>query len=164
METGGKTPGSTKTLVYWGANENKGLDLSFVYINPLPFSPVPPSTLPSLTKEKRNTNKRSSKNKAQKATLMAATCMSNIFYCDTIEYDSEPNYYLDSCSLCKKPLSKNRDIFMYRGDAPFCSEECRQEQMEIDQEKEFRRNHAKRASSSKKGRRELRQRQEEEVY
>jgi zinc-finger of the FCS-type, C2-C2 len=84
---------------------------------------------------------------------MATTCISNIFYCDTIEYDSGPHHYLDSCSLCKRPLTKNSDIFMYRGDTPFCTEECRQEQMEIDQEKEFRRNGAKRTSSGKKGRR-----------
>jgi zinc-finger of the FCS-type, C2-C2 len=95
---------------------------------------------------------------------MATACISNIFYCDTIEYDSAPHHYLDSCSLCKRPLTKNRDIFMYRGDTPFCTEECRQEQMEIDQQKEFRRNGAKITSSGKKGRRELRQRQEEEVF
>jgi zinc-finger of the FCS-type, C2-C2 len=82
-----------------------------------------------------------------------------MFYCDAVEYDSGNHYFLDSCSLCKKPLSKNRDIFMYRGDTPFCSEECRQEQMEIDQEKEFRRKHRK--SVGKKGSRDLKQRQEE---
>ena len=109
-------------------------------------------------------NKRSPKNKALKAALMATTCMSNIFYCDTIEYDCGPHRYLDSCSLCTKPLSENRDIFMYRGDTPFCSEECRQEQMEIDREKELRmRNSAKRTSYGKKEWRELRQRQAEEV-
>ncbi|KAH9607736.1 hypothetical protein KSS87_020457 [Heliosperma pusillum] len=45
-------------------------------------------------------------------------------------------HFLDSCSLCHKPLGGNRDIFMYRGDTPFCSEECRQEQIEIDEAKE----------------------------
>ena len=85
-----------------------------------------------------------------------------MFYCDAVqEYDNETHYFLDSCSLCKKPLSKNRDIFMYRGDTPFCSEECRQEQMEIDQEKEFRRRHRKSSSVGKKASRDLKQRQEE---
>ncbi|KAD5316863.1 hypothetical protein R6Q59_032086 [Mikania micrantha] len=45
-------------------------------------------------------------------------------------------YFLDSCSFCKKPLGCNRDIFMYRGDVPFCSVECRSEQIEIDETKE----------------------------
>ncbi|RWR80581.1 DUF581 domain-containing protein [Cinnamomum micranthum f. kanehirae] len=48
----------------------------------------------------------------------------------------ETQYFLDSCHLCKKPLGGNRDIFMYRGNTPFCSEECRQEQMDIDEAKE----------------------------
>nr|GMD79738.1 FCS-Like Zinc finger 2-like [Ipomoea batatas] len=46
-------------------------------------------------------------------------------------------HFLDSCFLCRKPLG-NRDIFMYRGDTPFCSEECRQEQIEMDEAKEKR--------------------------
>ncbi|KAL9231232.1 hypothetical protein vseg_006485 [Gypsophila vaccaria] len=47
-----------------------------------------------------------------------------------------PPHFLHSCALCHKPLSSNRDIFMYRGDTPFCSEECRQEQIDIDDAKE----------------------------
>nr|ACG38846.1 hypothetical protein [Zea mays] len=35
-------------------------------------------------------------------------------------------------SLCSKPLARNSDIFMYRGDTPFCSEDCRYEQMHHD--------------------------------
>ncbi|KAF5734252.1 hypothetical protein HS088_TW16G00708 [Tripterygium wilfordii] len=49
--------------------------------------------------------------------------------------DNQP-HFLEACFLCKKPLGGNRDIFMYRGDTPFCSEECRQEQIEIDEAKE----------------------------
>ncbi|XP_022155517.1 uncharacterized protein LOC111022644 [Momordica charantia] len=45
-------------------------------------------------------------------------------------------HFLDSCFLCRKPLADNADIFMYRGDTPFCSEECREEQIEIDEAKE----------------------------
>uniref|UniRef100_A0A0E0NJD7 FLZ-type domain-containing protein n=1 Tax=Oryza rufipogon TaxID=4529 RepID=A0A0E0NJD7_ORYRU len=41
-------------------------------------------------------------------------------------------HFLDACFLCRKRLAGNRDIFMYRGDTPFCSEECRREQMEAD--------------------------------
>uniref|UniRef100_A0ACD5V3H2 Uncharacterized protein n=1 Tax=Avena sativa TaxID=4498 RepID=A0ACD5V3H2_AVESA len=39
---------------------------------------------------------------------------------------------LDACALCAKPLSRDSDIFMYRGDTPFCSEDCRDEQMRLD--------------------------------
>ncbi|XP_058190158.1 FCS-Like Zinc finger 2-like [Rhododendron vialii] len=45
-------------------------------------------------------------------------------------------YFLEACSLCKKPLADNKDIFMYRGDTPFCSEECREEEIEIDEARE----------------------------
>ncbi|KAI3940463.1 hypothetical protein MKW98_024870 [Papaver atlanticum] len=48
----------------------------------------------------------------------------------------EEPHFLESCFFCKKHIGNNRDIFMYRGDTPFCSEECRQEQMEIDEAKE----------------------------
>ncbi|CAN8245769.1 unnamed protein product [Cochlearia groenlandica] len=51
-------------------------------------------------------------------------------------FDNQQPHFLDSCFLCKKPLGDNRDIFMYRGDTPFCSEECRQEQIERDEAKE----------------------------
>ncbi|XVE57522.1 hypothetical protein DITRI_Ditri04bG0097400 [Diplodiscus trichospermus] len=53
--------------------------------------------------------------------------------------DHQP-HFLDACFLCKKPLGGNRDIFMYRGDTPFCSEECRQEQIDIDEANEKNRN------------------------
>ncbi|GAU28545.1 hypothetical protein TSUD_157030 [Trifolium subterraneum] len=49
--------------------------------------------------------------------------------------DHQP-HFLEACSLCNKSLGDNKDIFMYRGDTPFCSEECRQEQIEIDELKE----------------------------
>ncbi|TVU07611.1 hypothetical protein EJB05_40975 [Eragrostis curvula] len=42
-------------------------------------------------------------------------------------------HYLDSCFLCKRSIACGRDIFMYRGDAAFCSDDCRQEQMDMDE-------------------------------
>ncbi|KAK9076596.1 hypothetical protein SSX86_004930 [Deinandra increscens subsp. villosa] len=48
-------------------------------------------------------------------------------------FQEQQSHFLDSCFLCKKPLGHNRDIFMYRGDVPFCSVECRSEQIEIDE-------------------------------
>ncbi|XP_042434080.1 FCS-Like Zinc finger 2-like [Zingiber officinale] len=43
------------------------------------------------------------------------------------------HHFLDACFLCKKPIARNEDIFMYRGDTPFCSRECRWEQMDMDE-------------------------------
>lgn len=43
--------------------------------------------------------------------------------------------FLSSCGLCKKKLH-GLDIFMYRGDKAFCSEECRYKQISIDEQKE----------------------------
>ncbi|CAI9095541.1 OLC1v1031523C1 [Oldenlandia corymbosa var. corymbosa] len=52
-------------------------------------------------------------------------------------YEEPPQpHFLDACFLCQKLLGANSDIFMYRGDTPFCSEECRQEQIEMDEAKE----------------------------
>lgn len=52
------------------------------------------------------------------------------------DHHQQQPHFLQACFLCKKTLSNNRDIFMYRGDTPFCSEECRQEQIDIDEAKE----------------------------
>uniref|UniRef100_A0ACD5V284 Uncharacterized protein n=1 Tax=Avena sativa TaxID=4498 RepID=A0ACD5V284_AVESA len=38
----------------------------------------------------------------------------------------------DACALCGKPLARENDVFMYRGDTPFCSDECRHKQMRVD--------------------------------
>ncbi|KAK7263355.1 hypothetical protein RJT34_30943 [Clitoria ternatea] len=70
--------------------------------------------------------------------LSVSSPRSTRFYDPRFE-DHHP-HFLESCFLCKKPLGDNRDIFMYRGDTPFCSEECRQEQIEIDEAKEKNRN------------------------
>ncbi|XP_058768883.1 FCS-Like Zinc finger 3-like [Vicia villosa] len=70
-------------------------------------------------------------------------------------FEDQQSHFLEACSLCNKPLGHNKDIFMYRGDTPFCSEECRQEQIEIDEVKEKNMNLAismkqRKASSSNK--------------
>ncbi|PON99793.1 Zf-FLZ domain containing protein [Trema orientale] len=53
----------------------------------------------------------------------------------TEDYNHE-SHFLEACFLCRKPLGYNTDIFMYRGNTPFCSKECRQEQIEFDEAKE----------------------------
>ncbi|KAF7010990.1 hypothetical protein CFC21_025350 [Triticum aestivum] len=58
--------------------------------------------------------------------------MACAFFFDT-EPVGEPGVHaLDACALCTKPLARDSDIFMYRGDTPFCSDECRHEQMRLD--------------------------------
>ncbi|XP_010524451.1 PREDICTED: uncharacterized protein LOC104802506 [Tarenaya hassleriana] len=51
-------------------------------------------------------------------------------------FGNEEPHFLESCSLCRKPLGLKSDIYMYRGDTAFCSEDCRQEQIESDEAKE----------------------------
>ncbi|GJN01096.1 hypothetical protein PR202_ga18332 [Eleusine coracana subsp. coracana] len=41
-------------------------------------------------------------------------------------------HFLDACFLCKRDITTDRHIFMYKGDAAFCSDECRQVQMNMD--------------------------------
>ncbi|KAF7003607.1 hypothetical protein CFC21_018906 [Triticum aestivum] len=62
---------------------------------------------------------------------MAASVACSFFF--DAELLAEPGMpALDACALCAKPLARDSDIFMYKGDTPFCSEECRDEQMQLD--------------------------------
>ncbi|KAI5355496.1 hypothetical protein PRUPE_1G512200 [Prunus persica] len=45
----------------------------------------------------------------------------------------ETAHFLRACGLCKRRLVPGRDIYMYRGDTAFCSLECRQQQMNLDE-------------------------------
>ncbi|KAI4327217.1 hypothetical protein L6164_019705 [Bauhinia variegata] len=85
--------------------------------------------------------------------LAASSPRSGRFY--DARFEDHLPHFLEACFLCKKPLGDNRDIFMYRGDTPFCSKECRQEQIEIDEAEEKNRN----LSSSMKALREKEQRE-----
>ncbi|KAK3001421.1 hypothetical protein RJ639_020710 [Escallonia herrerae] len=40
--------------------------------------------------------------------------------------------FLSFCYACKKDLSEGRDIYMYRGEKAFCSDECRCQEMLLD--------------------------------
>ncbi|KAF8651726.1 hypothetical protein HU200_063241 [Digitaria exilis] len=64
--------------------------------------------------------------------MAAAAHLACAFFFDA-EPIGEPGVpALDACALCSKPLGRDSDIFMYRGDTPFCSEDCRDEQMQFD--------------------------------
>ncbi|CAK8560517.1 unnamed protein product [Lathyrus sativus] len=45
--------------------------------------------------------------------------------------------FLKTCNLCNKHLSQDKDIYMYRGDQGFCSIECRNRQIVLDEMKEL---------------------------
>ncbi|XP_019430225.1 PREDICTED: uncharacterized protein LOC109337656 [Lupinus angustifolius] len=45
--------------------------------------------------------------------------------------------FLKTCSLCNKQLSPDKDIYMYRGDEGFCSVECRNKQIVLDEMREL---------------------------
>ncbi|XBI58532.1 hypothetical protein VPH35_039751 [Triticum aestivum] len=52
-----------------------------------------------------------------------AASVACVFFFDA-EPVGEPGVHaLDACALCTKPLARDNDIFMYRGDTPFCSDE-----------------------------------------
>ncbi|KAB2595261.1 hypothetical protein D8674_038616 [Pyrus ussuriensis x Pyrus communis] len=59
-----------------------------------------------------------------------------MFSYTTYEDQTNEPHFLDACHLCRKPLGNNSDIFMYRGNTPFCSKDCRQEQIKFDENKE----------------------------
>ncbi|RRT84708.1 hypothetical protein B296_00010764 [Ensete ventricosum] len=44
--------------------------------------------------------------------------------------------FLRACGICNRRLGPGRDTYMYRGDIAFCSLECRQQQMNSDEQKE----------------------------
>ncbi|KAJ1272438.1 hypothetical protein BS78_06G206300 [Paspalum vaginatum] len=61
-----------------------------------------------------------------------ATSVACAFFFDAEPLGEPGRHALDACALCSKPLARNSDIFMYKGDTPFCSEDCRYEQMHHD--------------------------------
>ncbi|XP_074568786.1 FCS-Like Zinc finger 7-like [Curcuma longa] len=44
--------------------------------------------------------------------------------------------FLRACGLCNRRLGPGRDAFMYRGEIAFCSLECRQQHINLDEQKE----------------------------
>ncbi|KAI3455671.1 hypothetical protein Pfo_012334 [Paulownia fortunei] len=45
--------------------------------------------------------------------------------------------FLKSCHLCHKPLSLDKEVYMYRGDLGFCSVDCRNRQIYLDEMKKI---------------------------
>ncbi|WMV43447.1 hypothetical protein MTR67_036832 [Solanum verrucosum] len=88
---------------------------------------------------RRNSMKNLSSSSSSSSLLSPRSVISAGKYCDG-RFDEPHHYFLDACFLCKKRIGDNSDIFMYRGDTPFCSEECRQLQIEKDETKDRKRN------------------------
>ncbi|KAL5200043.1 hypothetical protein ABZP36_021246 [Zizania latifolia] len=44
--------------------------------------------------------------------------------------------FLKACGICNRRLGPGRDTFIYMGEVAFCSNECRQKQMNLDELKE----------------------------
>ncbi|PSS07284.1 hypothetical protein CEY00_Acc17625 [Actinidia chinensis var. chinensis] len=57
--------------------------------------------------------------------------------------------FLKSCHLCKTNLSLDKDVYMYRGDLGFCSLECRNRQIYLDDMKELEASTKKTLASSR---------------
>ncbi|XP_011657289.1 FCS-Like Zinc finger 15 [Cucumis sativus] len=59
-----------------------------------------------------------------------------------------PSFRLHSCFLCKRTLLPANDIYMYKGDRGFCSEECRRKQIFMDEEESFMKDNNSRKTPS----------------
>ncbi|KAJ9188107.1 hypothetical protein P3X46_003499 [Hevea brasiliensis] len=46
--------------------------------------------------------------------------------------NAAPRSFLSFCPTCKKNLEQTNDIFIYRGEKAFCSQECRYQEMVLD--------------------------------
>ncbi|KAG6664987.1 FCS-Like Zinc finger 17-like isoform X1 [Carya illinoinensis] len=53
-------------------------------------------------------------------------------------HTKSPEYscFLKTCQLCSKKLSPHKDVYMYRGDQGFCSVDCRDRQIVLDEMRE----------------------------
>jgi hypothetical protein len=94
---------------------------------------------------------------------MAASAACSSFFFFDAEPLGEPGMPAqDACALCSKHLARDSDVFMYRGDTPFCSEDCRDDQMRLDARQAAkaaarRQKHFSSATASGRGHRESRE-------
>ncbi|KAK9139929.1 hypothetical protein Scep_009610 [Stephania cephalantha] len=58
----------------------------------------------------------------------------NCFSADHLSFSSES--FLSFCYNCKMSLVQGKDIYMYRGEKAFCSRECRQQEIQFEEEME----------------------------
>ncbi|XP_062221018.1 FCS-Like Zinc finger 2-like [Phragmites australis] len=65
--------------------------------------------------------------------MASSSSSSSFFDIEPLDGGETCRHAMDACSLCGKRLAGDCDIFMYRGDTPFCSEECRCHRMVLDE-------------------------------
>ncbi|MCL7025494.1 hypothetical protein MKW94_015267 [Papaver nudicaule] len=51
-------------------------------------------------------------------------------------FASQESNFMKACGLCRKKLSPEKNIYMYRGDQSFCSDDCRCRKILIDELRE----------------------------
>jgi endogenous inhibitor of DNA gyrase (YacG/DUF329 family) len=91
---------------------------------------------------------------------MAASLACSFFFFDDEPLGEPGMPAQDSCALCSKHLARDSDVFMYKGDTPFCSEDCRDDQMRLDARQAVkaaatRQKHFSSATTSGRGHREV---------
>ncbi|KAJ7963350.1 Protein of unknown function (DUF581) [Quillaja saponaria] len=74
-------------------------------------------------------SKRKSKNVVVKSALRSRQQKNNSL--------DQLSCFLKTCNLCNKKFSPDKDIYMYRGDQGFCSVECRNRQIALDEIREL---------------------------
>ncbi|KAJ8509711.1 hypothetical protein OPV22_000145 [Ensete ventricosum] len=68
--------------------------------------------------------------------IISKTCFLNnaTFSFSSTSASARRSTFLEHCCLCRGKLQQGKDIYMYRGDRAFCSEECRCRQIFMDEE------------------------------
>ncbi|PHT58229.1 hypothetical protein CQW23_00592 [Capsicum baccatum] len=130
-------------------NKNKGVTNQYPLISRPLYYTVSSRRRNSL----RNLSSISSSSSSSSSLLSPRSVVTAAKYCDG-RFEEPQQHFLDACFLCKKRIGDNSDIFMYRGDTPFCSEECRQQQIEMDEAKEKKRSMSSIKSLRKKDKRQ----------
>ncbi|WOH13007.1 hypothetical protein DCAR_0832516 [Daucus carota subsp. sativus] len=72
-------------------------------------------------------------NKFTMKTTQPSSLFTTSFHSSSTSSKLTPSF-LDKCFLCRKKLLPGKDIYMYKGDKGFCSEECRCRQIDMDEE------------------------------
>ncbi|KAK3193754.1 hypothetical protein Dsin_025064 [Dipteronia sinensis] len=69
-----------------------------------------------------------------KTTHIFDNCIIESYYSlsDKLMINSPPENFLSFCYTCKKNLEQKNDIYIYRGEKAFCSQECRYQEMLVD--------------------------------
>ncbi|KAL1806688.1 hypothetical protein ACET3Z_029756 [Daucus carota] len=73
-------------------------------------------------------------NKFTMKTTQPSSLFTTSFHSSSTSSSKLTPSFLDKCFLCRKKLLPGKEIYMYKGDKGFCSEECRCRQIDMDEE------------------------------